>query len=89
MDFCHLYAPRRHLDRAGPLVVPRALRDELAVEPGQPLLAGVRDGRLEIEPQPVAADLVERDGVLVITPREPVPPLTRAAVRELLDDLRR
>ena len=77
------------MDRAGRIVVPKALRDQLAVEPGQPLRAEVRDGRLEIEPQEVAAELVERDGILVITPTEPVPSLTREAVRDLLDDLRR
>ncbi len=77
------------MDRAGRLVVPKALRDQLAVEPGQPLRVEVRNGRLEIEPQEVAAELVERDGILVITPTEPVPPLTREAVRDLLDDLRR
>ncbi len=77
------------MDRASRLVVPKALRDQLAVEPGQPLRAEVRNGRLEIEPQEVAAELVERDGILVITPTEPVPPLTREAVRDLLDDLRR
>jgi AbrB family looped-hinge helix DNA binding protein len=77
------------MDRAGRIVVPKALRDRFAVEPGQPLRAEVRDGRLEIEPQEVAAELVERDGILVITPTEPVPPLTREAVRELVEELRR
>ena len=82
----------RHLvtmDRAGRIVVPKALRDELAAEPGQPLTAQVRDGRLEIEPQEIAAALVERDGVLVIVPSEPVPALTRDSVRDLIEDLRK
>ncbi len=83
---------RRHvvtMDRAGRIVVPKALRDHLGVEPGQPLLAQVRDGRLEIEPEPIKAHLVEVDGVLVITPTEPVAPISREDVRELIDDLRR
>ena len=54
-------------------MVPKPLRDELGFEPGQPLRPSVRDGRLEIEPEPVDAELVEHDGVLVITPTEPVP----------------
>ena len=77
------------MDRAGRIVVPKALRDELAVEPGQPLRAQVRDGRLEIEPQEVQAELVDRNGVLVIVPTEPVPALTRDQLRSLMEDLRR
>ena len=83
---------RRHvitMDRAGRIVVPKALRDRLGVEPGQSLIAQVRDGRLEIEPQPISAHLVDVEGVLVITPTEPVAPVSREDVRELIDDLRR
>lgn len=76
------------MDRAGRIVVPKALRAELAVEPGQPLRARVRDGRLEIEAQEVEVALVETDGVLVIVPSERLPPLTRDDVRSLLEDLR-
>lgn len=77
------------MDRAGRIVVPKALRDELAVEPGQPMRARVRDGRLEIEPQELAVELVERDGLLVISPIEAVAPLSREAVRELIEQLRK
>ena len=77
------------MDRAGRIVVPKALRAELADEPGQPLRAQVRDGRLEIEPQEVQAELVEVNGVFVIVPTEPVPVLTRDQVRSLMEDLRR
>lgn len=77
------------IDRAGRIVVPKALRDRLHLEPGQSLRANVRDGRLELEPEPVDARLVEVDGVLVITPDEPVPPLTREGVRDLMEELRR
>lgn len=77
------------IDRAGRLVVPKALRDELGIAPGQPLRASVHDGRLEIEPEPLDAELVEVDGVLVITPREPVAPLSRDEVRDLIESGRR
>ena len=77
------------MDRAGRIIVPKALRDRLAVEPGQPLRADVHDGRLEIEPEPISAELVAVDGVLVITPTEHVAPLTREDVRDLIEDLRR
>ena len=77
------------IDRAGRIVVPKALRDRLHLEPGQSLRAHVRDGRLELEPEPVDARLVEVDGLLVITPDEPVPALTRDGVRDLMEELRR
>lgn len=77
------------IDRSGRLVVPKALRDELGIEAGQALRASVHDGRLEIEADPVDAELVEVDGVLVITPREPVAPITRDDVRLLIESVRR
>lgn len=77
------------IDRSGRLVVPKALRDELGIEAGQPLRASVTDGRLEIEPAPVEADLVDVDGVMVITVREPVAAMTRDDVRRLIESVRR
>lgn len=77
------------IDRAGRVVVPKALRDELAVAAGQPLDAEVRDGRLEITPRPFEADLVEADGLLIITPREAAPPMTADDVRAVLESVRR
>ena len=77
------------IDRAGRLVIPKALRDELGIESGQPLRASVHDGRLEIEPEPFDAELVEVDGVIVITPREPVTPTSRDEVRSIIESVRR
>lgn len=69
--------------------MPKVLRDELGIEAGQALRASVHDGRLEIEADPVDAELVEVDGVLVITPRERVAPITRDDVRLLIESVRR
>jgi len=77
------------IDRAGRLVVPKVLRDELGMEAGQPLQASVNDGRLEIEPVALDAELVEVDGVMVITPRQQVPPITRDEVRRVIESVRR
>ncbi len=82
----------RHLvtmDSSGRIVVPKALRDALAVEPEQPMDAQVRDGRLEIEPRSFAADLVERDGLLVIVAREPISLITRDDVRSVIESVRK
>jgi AbrB family looped-hinge helix DNA binding protein len=77
------------MDRAGRLVIPKALRDQLGIEAGQPLQARVADGRLEIEPAPLEVTLREVDGILVIVPVEPLPPLTRDEVRAALESVRR
>lgn len=77
------------IDRSGRLVIPKALRDELGLQPGQALRASVRDGRLEVVPEAMDATLVDRDGVLVITPAEAPGSLTREDVRALLEASRR
>ena len=77
------------MDEAGRILVPKALRAELGVVAGEPLQARVRDGRLEVEPRDVEAELVESDGLLVIVPSEAVPVLSRDRVRDLIEDLRR
>ncbi len=51
--------------------------------------ASVRDGRLELVPEDMDAELVERDGVFVITPTDTAGPLTRDDVRALIEASRR
>jgi len=77
------------IDRAGRLVVPKALRDALGFVEGQSLQAAVRDGCLELVPEPVDVELVQRDGLLVITPGEALEPLTRDDVRDAIETVRR
>ncbi len=77
------------IDRSGRLVVPKSLRDELGLVPGQPLAASVVDGRLEIEPVVHEARIVERDGIHVIVPLDEVEPLTSDSVRDVLESVRR
>ncbi|MDQ3319435.1 MAG: AbrB/MazE/SpoVT family DNA-binding domain-containing protein, partial [Actinomycetota bacterium] len=52
---------RTTIDRAGRLVVPKPLRDELGLQPGQELELQARDGRLEVEPATTPVTLVEED----------------------------
>lgn len=77
------------IDSAGRLVIPKSLRDELGLTPETPLRASVRDGHLELAPEPLDAQLIDRDGVLVIVPSDEVAPLTRDDVRAILDSVRR
>ena len=80
---------RTTIDRAGRLVIGRALREAIGLADGGPVEVVELDGRIIISPQPIAKRLVERDGVLVCVPDEPLPELTADAVRELLEQGRR
>jgi len=76
------------IDSAGRLVVPKALRNELKLEPGTTLDVRVRDGVLEIEPASTPMRLVRRGKGLVATTDAPLPPLSAADVRAVTEALR-
>jgi AbrB family looped-hinge helix DNA binding protein len=77
------------IDSAGRIVVPKALRDALGLRPGQALEVTAEDGRLEIAVAATPMRLVKRGKGVVAVPEVPLPPLTAAAVRDLLDKTRR
>ena len=77
------------IDSAGRIVIPKPLRERLGFAAGETLLLRERDGILEIEAAPTPMTLVERKGGAVAVPREPLPPLTDAIVRETLERSRR
>ncbi len=79
---------RTTIDGAGRLVVPKALRDQLGLEPGTELDVAVRDGRLEIDVPPVEMRLERRGKGLVAVTETPVPALTADEVRRALDRTR-
>jgi AbrB family looped-hinge helix DNA binding protein len=80
---------RTTIDRAGRIVVPKPLRDELGLSPGQHLELEARDGRLEIEPAVTPVTLVEEEGAVFAVPDRELPPLTAEQVRSTLERLRR
>jgi AbrB family looped-hinge helix DNA binding protein len=80
---------RSTIDRAGRIVVPKALRDALGLRPGQILELEVRDGRLVVEITPTPMRLEGEGDRLAAVPLEPVPPLTAEQVRETLEQVRR
>ena len=77
------------IDAAGRLVVPKAVRDELRLEPGTELELRIRDGALILEPLPTAVALVRRGKVVVAKPKERLPKLTQDDVRDVLERARR
>ncbi len=80
---------RTTIDKAGRIVVPKAMRDELGLAGGQELEITSRDGHLEVDAVPVAMRLVDRDGAPVALPSQPLPPLSAQQVREVLERTRR
>jgi len=77
------------IDAAGRVVIPKAIRDAMGLDPGRRIDVVFADGRIEIEVAPVAAHIEERDGVLVAVPDEEVPPLTDEMIRATLEATRR
>ena len=76
------------IDAAGRLVIPKAIRDAAGIQPGMPLEARYRDGRIEIEPSPANVRLEDRDGMLVAVYEEDTPPLRDSDVNATIDRLR-
>jgi AbrB family looped-hinge helix DNA binding protein len=77
------------IDRAGRLVIPKALRQRLGLKGGETLAIRERDGRIEIEPAATPMRLVERGGTSVAVADGDLPPLTDELVRETLESTRR
>lgn len=80
---------RTTIDGAGRIVVPKALREAMRLQPGQLVDIVFTDGRLEIEVASTPVTLEDEDGFPVLVPQEEVPPLTTATVREVLEATRR
>ena len=76
------------IDNAGRLVVPKAIREEAGLCPGQPLEVTVRDGRVEIVPAPREVRIRDRDGLRVAEPAGSYETLRERTVRSTRDRLR-
>ena len=76
------------IDKAGRLVVPKAVREASGLRPGTHVRFLVRDGRIEIEPVPLDVSLERHGSTVVAVPREGRPVLTAAEVEETTTSLR-
>lgn len=76
------------IDKAGRLVVPKAVREASHLAPGTRVRFQVRDGRIEIEPVPLDVSLERRGSVVVAVPQKAQAVLTAAEVEETTADLR-
>ena len=74
------------IDRAGRVVVPKPIREELGLRAGQEIEIRIREGTIiEIEPWSAPMHVEQRGRVAVIVPDEPVPTMTKEDVREVLE----
>jgi len=76
------------IDTAGRLVVPKAIREEAGLEPGQPLEVTVHDGRVEIVAAPREVRIREHHGFRVAEPSGSYETLSEQTVRKTRDRLR-
>lgn len=77
------------MDSAGRIVLPKAIREQAGLRPGQPLEIRFEEGRVEIEPALLEVEIVQGpDGLPVLRALEPVPVLTAAEVRATLEKVR-
>jgi len=80
---------RTTIDRAGRVVVPKALREALDLKAGQVLEIRAGDGRLEIEVAATPMRLRRHGKGVVAVAETELPKLTAAEVRETLERIRR
>lgn len=76
------------IDKAGRLVVPKAVREASGLRPGTRVRFRVRAGRIEIEPAPLDVSLERRGSTVVAVPRGQRPVLTAAEVDKTTSDVR-
>lgn len=81
---------RTTIDRAGRVVIPKAIREAAGLRPGTELEIVEQDGRVVLEAASRPMRLVERDGFLAAeVERDEEPPLSTEQVREVLERVRR
>ncbi len=80
---------RTTIDRAGRVVVPKHLREELGLTGGTEIEIDVVDGRIEIEPVTSHIRLERKRGRLVAASDREMPVLTAEDVRAVVEKLRR
>lgn len=77
------------IDGVGRVVIPKPMREALGIDGPTELELTERNGALELTVPYMKAHLEVRDGMSVIVPDEPVPPMTAEMVREVLERIRK
>ena len=83
-----MYAMNATIDKAGRLVVPKAIRKAAQLEPGTEVRFRVVSGHVEIEPAPLAVKLERRGRFVVAVPSGAHPTLKASVVDEAIAEMR-
>ena len=76
------------IDRAGRIVIPKAIRDAARLEPGARVRFRVVSGRVQIEPVPLEVTLEQRGSLVVAVPGTDQPALKASTVERTMDAVR-
>lgn len=76
------------IDKAGRIVIPKAIRDAARLKPGTRVGFRVISGRVEIEPVPLEVTLEQRGPLVVAVPSQQQPVLKASTVERTIDVVR-
>lgn len=76
------------IDRAGRVVIPKALRDRAGLQAGSEIEVNLRDGLIEIAPPPPQGRLIRKNGLLFWEPAPGSPETTLEEINEAIRQLR-
>ena len=79
---------RSTIDRAGRIVVPKAIRDAANLRAGTEVQFRVQGGHVEIEPVPLTVTLQRRGSLVVAVPQANQPVMRTADVDKTIAELR-
>lgn len=77
------------IDRAGRLVIPKAIREQAGLVSGQPLDIRWINGHIEIEPAALPVTLVKKGHLLVAVPQQEIKQLSTEVVEQTRQTLQR
>ncbi len=76
------------IDKAGRIVIPKAIRVAARLEPGATVELRVVSGRVEIEPAPLKVRLEQHGPLVVAVPRQQQPILKQSTVEDTTAEVR-
>ncbi len=76
------------IDSAGRIVLPKAVREKAHLTPGTRLSVTFVDGHIEIEPEAMDIQVVQRGKLFVAEPVSETEPLTAAVVQQVINSVR-
>ena len=76
------------IDKAGRIVVPKAIRAAARLEPGTEISFRLVSGRVEMEPAPLTVSLERRGHLVVAVPNRNLPALVESEVEDTIAALR-